>query len=100
MNLCRCSNKAQGQQEMYSLAISRFDIPGEAGFPLNGVYAKPNGPEEADILRQYFLQLRHEMGSRLCDKVFETPDGRPSKWWTCFAKKRFMDKSLTGPGEI
>ena len=27
-----------GQQEMYSLAIARFDIPGEAGFPLNGNY--------------------------------------------------------------
>ena len=25
---------------MYSLAIARFDIPGEAGFPLNGVYGK------------------------------------------------------------
>ena len=23
---------------MYSLAIARFDIPGEAGFPLNGNY--------------------------------------------------------------
>ena len=44
------------------------------------------------------LQLRHETGSRLCEKVFDTPEGRPSKWWTCFAKKRFMDKSLTGPG--
>ena len=126
---------------MYSLAIARFDIPGEAGFPLNGVYgksiilftliftwnqllfmvsllfffkivfawnqlfvyffpAKPRSPEEADTLRQYFLQLRHETGSRLCDRVFDTsPDGRPSKWWTCFAKRRFMDKSLTGPGE-
>ena len=39
----------------------------------------------------------------LCDRVFDTAtsvDGRPSKWWTCFAKRRFMDKSLTGPGEI
>ncbi len=99
--LQRCSSKSQGQQEMYSLAISRFDIPGEAGFPLNGVYARPRTPEEADTLRQYFLQLRHEMGSRLCDRVFDSsPDGRPSKWWTCFAKRRFMDKSLTGPGEI
>ena len=44
------------------------------------------------------FQLRHETGSRLCERVFETADGRPSKWWTCFAKKRFMDKSLTGPG--
>ena len=54
---------------MYSLAISRFDIPGEAGFPLNGVYGRPRTPEEADILRQYFLQLRHETGNRLCDRV-------------------------------
>ncbi len=37
----KCSSKSQAQNEMYSLAISRFDIPGEAGFPLNGVYAKP-----------------------------------------------------------
>ena len=85
---------------MYSLAIARFDIPGETGFPLNGVYAKPSTPEQADLLRQYFLQVRHETGSRLCDRVFDTKDGRPSKWWTCFAKKRFMDKSLTGPGDI
>eukprot|EP00090_Calanus_glacialis_P038199 TRINITY_DN66778_c0_g1_i1.p1 TRINITY_DN66778_c0_g1~~TRINITY_DN66778_c0_g1_i1.p1 ORF type:complete len:181 (-),score=51.64 TRINITY_DN66778_c0_g1_i1:176-718(-) len=96
--LQKCSTKNQGLQEMYSLAISRFDIPGEGGFPLNGVYLRPNSPEEADTMRQYFLQLRHETGQRLCEKVFETPDGKPSKWWTCFAKKRFMEKSLSGPG--
>ena len=32
------------------------------GFPLNGVYSKPSSPEEADLIRQYFLQLRHETG--------------------------------------
>ena len=99
--LQKCSSKSQGQSEMYSLAISRFDLPGEAGFPLNGVYARPRTPEEADILRQYFLQLRHETGNRLCDRVFDgSKDGKPSKWWTCFAKRRFMDKSLSGPGDI
>lgn len=36
--------------EMYSLAISRFDIPGEPGFPLNSVYAKPATPAEAGKL--------------------------------------------------
>lgn len=45
--LQRCPNKNQGMQEMYSLAISKFDIPGEAGFPLNSVYAKPQTPSEA-----------------------------------------------------
>ena len=98
--LQKCNSKSQGQSEMYSLAISRFDLPGEAGFPLNGVYARPRTPEEADILRQYFLQLRHETGNRLCDRVFDgSKDGKPSKWWTCFAKRKFMDKSLSGPGD-
>lgn len=32
---------------MYSLAISKFDIPGEYGFPLNAVYAKPATPTDA-----------------------------------------------------
>lgn len=45
--LQRCVNKAQGMTEMYTLAISKFDIPGESGFPLNSVYAKPQTPNEA-----------------------------------------------------
>lgn len=97
--LQRCSNKAQGAQEMYSLAISKFDIPGEAGFPLNAVYAKPASTQEADLMRQYLLQLRQEIGSRVCERVFSGEDGKPSKWWLCFAKKKFMDKSLSGPGQ-
>lgn len=32
---------------MYTLAISKFDIPGDPGFPLNSVYAKPKTPAEA-----------------------------------------------------
>lgn len=45
--LQRCANKNQGMQEMYTLSISKFDIPGESGFPLNSVYAKPQTPHEA-----------------------------------------------------
>lgn len=32
---------------MYMLAISKFDIPGEYGFPLNAVYSKPVSPQES-----------------------------------------------------
>jgi len=85
----------QGEQELYSLAISRFDLPGDPGFPLNAIYTKPEDPE---TMRQYFLQLRQETGIRLLEKVFNTPDDKPSKWWICFAKKKFMEKSLSGPG--
>jgi actin related protein 2/3 complex subunit 3 len=49
-------------------------------------------------MRQYLLQLRQETGIRLIEKVYGS-DGKPSKWWLCFAKKKFMDKSLSGPGQ-
>lgn len=45
--LQKCGNKNQGMQEMYVLAISKFDIPGEPNFLLNSVYAKPGNPSEA-----------------------------------------------------
>lgn len=45
--LQRCPTKQQAMNEMYSLAISRFDIPGDPGFPLNSVYAKPANSSEA-----------------------------------------------------
>lgn len=95
--LQKCSTTDQAVCEMYSLAVKKFDIPGDPGFPLNSVYAKPNNPAEADAMRQYLQQIRQETGYRLVEKVFE--DGKPSKWWLCFAKKKFMDKSLSGPGQ-
>ena len=50
----------------------------------------------ADVMRQYLLQLRQETGVRLAEKVY--PDGKPNKWWLCFAKRRFMDKTLVPLG--
>ncbi|XP_044738937.1 actin-related protein 2/3 complex subunit 3-like [Chrysoperla carnea] len=97
--LQKCATKQQGINEMYTLAISKFSIPGEPGFPLNAVYPKPTSPTDADLLRQYLQQLRQETGVRVVEKVFATEDGKPSKWWLCFAKKKFMDKSLSGPGQ-
>jgi len=97
--LAKCTNRNQGQQEMYTLAISKFDIPGDPGFVLNSVYARPASAQDAELLRQYLTQVRQETGLRVCEKVFSTEDGKPSKWWLCFSKKRFMDKSLSGPGQ-
>lgn len=96
--LQKCANKSQAQNEMYSLAISRFDIPGDAGFPLNSVYSKPGDQKGADLMKAYLTQVRQEVGLRVCEKVFGD-SGKPSKWWLCFAKKKFMDKSLSGPGQ-
>lgn len=52
-----------------------------------------------DLLRLYLTQIRQETGNRLIEKVFNSPDGKPSKWWTCFSKKRFMEHSLGGFGQ-
>lgn len=37
-------------QEMHTLGISKFDVPGDLGFPLNSVYAKPADASEAGNL--------------------------------------------------
>jgi hypothetical protein len=53
--LQKCSTKNQGMHEMYTLAISKFDVPGEPGFPLNSVYAKPINSTEAGECLPYIL---------------------------------------------
>jgi len=92
--LDRCHSKNQGLKEMHSLAIARFELPGEAGFPLNAMYTKPTDGKEEETMRSYLTQLRQETGLRLCDKVFDPETDKPSKWWTCFSKRRFMGKTL------
>ena len=95
--LQRCQSKGEGSSQLQTLAVSSFDLPGDPGFPLNAFYEKPASRADADTLRNYILQLRQEIGQRLAEKVY-TAEG-PSKWWLCFTKRRFMDKSLSGPGK-
>lgn len=42
---------------MYSLAISKFDIPGDAGFPLNSVYAKPSSPADSGMIKEIIIHF-------------------------------------------
>uniref|UniRef100_A0A2I3FR63 Actin-related protein 2/3 complex subunit 3 n=1 Tax=Nomascus leucogenys TaxID=61853 RepID=A0A2I3FR63_NOMLE len=82
--LQKCNSKSQGEKEMYTLGITSFPIPGDPGFPLNAIYTKP---------------LRQETGLRLCEEVFDPQNDKPSKWWTCFVKRQFVNKSLSGTGQ-
>ncbi|XP_075390216.1 actin-related protein 2/3 complex subunit 3 [Tenrec ecaudatus] len=97
--LQKCNSRSQGEKEMYTLGITNFPIPGEPGFPLNAIYAKPANKQEDEMMRAYLQQLRQETGLRLCEKVFDPQNDKPSKWWTCFVKRQFMNKSLSGPGQ-
>uniref|UniRef100_A0A2K5HF65 Actin-related protein 2/3 complex subunit 3 n=1 Tax=Colobus angolensis palliatus TaxID=336983 RepID=A0A2K5HF65_COLAP len=78
----QCNSKSQGEKEMYTLGITNFPIPGEPGFPLNAIYAKPANKQEDEVMRAYLQQLRQETGLRLCEKVFDPQNDKPSKaWW-------------------
>ncbi|ESO84651.1 hypothetical protein LOTGIDRAFT_196504 [Lottia gigantea] len=95
--LQRCSSRSQAEKEMYTLGITNFPIPGEGGFPLNAMYSKPSRQED-ETMRAYLQQLRQETGLRMIDRVFDQQSDKPSKWWLCFAKRKFMDKSLSPAG--
>ncbi|KAF5282673.1 hypothetical protein FQA39_LY17533 [Lamprigera yunnana] len=74
--LQRCANKNQAQNEMYSLAISRFDIPGDPGFPLNSVYSKPNSQQDSgDTSHSYGKRLACEFVKRCMVKMANQANG-------------------------
>jgi len=93
----KCPNKDEGIRAMYSMAVGRFALPGESAFPLSHFYAQAKSSAESEELRKYMTQIRREIGFRLAEKVFDpelAPDGKPSKWWTCFAKRNFLKAPL------
>ena len=54
--LQKVPSQERATQEMFSMALEPFALPGEAGFPLNAFFAKPNR-NEADELKKYFTQV-------------------------------------------
>ena len=89
----RCKDKKEGEKALYTLALENFTIPGDSGFVLGGMFTAPKDRAEADAFRQYFTQLRQEIGQRLIERAYNA-DGSPNKFWACFSKKKFLGKSL------
>ncbi|POV95164.1 hypothetical protein PSHT_15815 [Puccinia striiformis] len=89
------NNKNEATKILLSYSLDNFYLPGEPGFPMNGIYAPPKDKHDADLLKQYLTQIRQECSIRLIEKVYNTQDGKPSKWWMCFQKRKFMGKSLS-----
>ncbi|KAI1323496.1 ARP2/3 complex ARPC3 subunit [Xylariaceae sp. FL0255] len=83
-------------KEVQNVALdSNFAVPGDPGFPLNQMYEAPRDRQDAEQLRQYLSQVRQELATRLLARVYEEGgDGKPSKWWLSFTKRKFMGKSL------
>ena len=55
--LQKSANLERAIQDMHTLALEPFKLPGEAGFPLGGFFSKPNR-NEADQLKAYMTQVR------------------------------------------
>ena len=68
-------------------------IAHDPGFALGSFFPAPASQQEAELCRSYLKQLREEIGRRLVAKVYDA-DGQPSKFWTVFAKRKFMNKAL------
>jgi len=98
--MSKCTSRHQAEQDMYRLALNKFALPGEANFPLNVYFLRPDSPEDTDELRRYMLQFRHELGYRLVGLVFDPKmnngkTDQPSKWWISFSKRKFLKCELT-----
>ncbi|KAH8589350.1 actin-related protein 2/3 complex subunit 3 [Bisporella sp. PMI_857] len=85
----------EAQKEVSNIALdTNFAIPGDPGFPLNQIFTPPSTRQEAEVLRQYLMQVRQELATRLLARIYEDGTDKPSKWWLSFAKRKFMGKSL------
>lgn len=92
---------------------TNFAIPGDASFPLNQAFEAPGDRNEAEVLRQYIMQMRQELAQRLLNRVYADGASAPSKvndhgvpwayssrlltrsqWWLSFTKRKFMGKAL------
>jgi actin related protein 2/3 complex subunit 3 len=85
---------SEAQRAISNSSSRQFTIPGEAGFPLNGMFQPPNRGE-AEQLRSYLSAVRAETAARLLSRVYAQDGQSPSKWWLAFYKRKFMNKSLS-----
>jgi len=95
-----CKTEKEAGKQLYTMAVSNFDLPGDTGFPLNQFFKAPSGRDSGE-LKTYLTQFRQELGQRLIAKVYDGQNGDgPSKWWICFNKngRTFMNKTLVAPG--
>ena len=79
--LQKLPNVERATQDMFSAALEPFSIPGEAGFPLNAFYSKPQG-SEAEEMKKYLVQVRgHILISSYLVILFCSWDKRQEPGW-------------------
>ena len=84
--LAKCANKERATQEMFTQALERFSLPGDADFPLNAFYERPKSAAEADELRKYLTQVEKldrvfGKASRNSQFFFRSAVRLATAWW-------------------
>ncbi|XP_027203024.2 actin-related protein 2/3 complex subunit 3-like [Dermatophagoides pteronyssinus] len=92
--ISKSTNRRQAQQDLINLSQQKFALPGDPKFPLNNIYSKPKNSVEADEMRNYMMQMRQECSTRLIDLIWPSSSLPPSKWWICFARRKFLNIQL------
>lgn len=57
------------------------------------IYSPRHSGSLTDFLRNYLVQVRQEIAARLIERLYADGTGKPSKWWMCFTKRRFMNRN-------
>jgi actin related protein 2/3 complex subunit 3 len=77
-------SRREAEKSVFNVSLdTNFAIPGDAGFPLNQAYEAPRDRNEAEVLRQYIMQMRQELAARLLNRVYADQSGQPSKVSAC-----------------
>ena len=92
--ISKSTNRRQAQQDLINLSQQKFALPGDPKFPLNNIYLKPKNSVEADEMRNYMMQMRQECSTRLIYLIWPSSSLPPSKWWICFARRKFLNIQL------
>jgi len=94
--LVKCAHKSKGEAEkiLYAYAIENFAIPGDGTFALGGLCPAPTNAGDREMIRAYLQQIRQETYPRLLELIYAHDDRQPDKWWMCFAKRKFLNKTL------
>lgn len=114
--LTKIGHKSKGEADkiLYSFAIENFAMPGDKTFALGGLCSAPANRGDAGLfcfsfssikqtltksfqtetLKAYLTQIRQETYVRFLDLVYARNDREPDKWWVCFAKRKFLNKTL------
>eukprot|EP00735_Rhodelphis_limneticus_P003724 TRINITY_DN15235_c0_g1::TRINITY_DN15235_c0_g1_i1::g.30821::m.30821 TRINITY_DN15235_c0_g1::TRINITY_DN15235_c0_g1_i1::g.30821 ORF type:complete len:193 (+),score=48.13,sp/O96624/ARPC3_DICDI/45.76/6e-46,P21-Arc/PF04062.9/3.9e-57 TRINITY_DN15235_c0_g1_i1:52-579(+) len=89
-----CDRK-EAESLVYQLSCENFAIPGDSTWKLGAVIPDAKSKQEQDLFRAYFKQAREELGQRVLVRLYQnSPDGKPDKFWTAFAKRKFMNIAL------